>query len=160
MPIKNYTTKVNEHRSVAEIQGTLAGKGARSIVIDYDNGIPLAVRFTLLLQDQLIPFRLPCNVDGVFRAIAGEYKDRYARAKYERNPANREHARWIAWRIVKDWVEAQMAIVEAEQAELAQVFLPYAVVGQEGLTVYEQFLSANANRQLAAAPEEVCSEKQ
>ena len=44
-----------------------------------------------------------------------------------------------AWRITKDWVEAQMAIVETKMVTLPQVFLPYAVT-QNGQTVYEKIL--------------------
>ena len=44
----------------------------------------------------------------------------------------------VAWRITKNWVEAQMAFIEAKQAELSQVFLPY-IVNRDNLTVYELF---------------------
>jgi hypothetical protein len=72
-----------------------------------------------------IHFRLPANVQGVTAALVQqrEYRDL-------------EHAERVAWRILKDWVEAQMAIIEAQMAELAQVFLPYAQTSN-GKTVYE-----------------------
>jgi len=142
MPIKNYTTVVNEHRTVAEIQGILASKGARAIQIDYDGGIPTAVRFIIVVLDHPIQFRLPCNVDGVRRAMSKRYKQEYDRRKFLNNAQTRDQARRVAWRIVKDWIDSQMALVEAEQAQMAEVFLPYAVVGKEQLTVYEQFLNS------------------
>lgn len=43
----------------------------------------------------------------------------------------------VSWRIVKDWVEAQMAIVEAQLAEVGEVFLPYAVT-KKGNTLYKE----------------------
>ncbi len=43
----------------------------------------------------------------------------------------------MAWRICKDWIEAQLAIVEAEMADMVEVFLPYAQT-ESGETVYEQ----------------------
>lgn len=46
----------------------------------------------------------------------------------------------VGWRIVKDWVQAQMAIVESELAKMVQVFLPYAVTKQ-GNTLYEMIQS-------------------
>jgi hypothetical protein len=145
MPIKNYTTEVAEERTVGEIMGLLAAKGARTIQVIYDDrGRPSGVSFMLLLQEMPVPFRLPCNFEGVFRAIASGYKDRLARSRYERNPASHEQARRVAWRIVKDWVAAQMALVEAEQAALAQVFLPYCVMNSDGMdkaiTMYDKFL--------------------
>ena len=39
-----------------------------------------------------------------------------------------------AWRIVKDWVEAQMALVETQMVTTRDVFLPYAVM-RDGRTL-------------------------
>jgi hypothetical protein len=142
LAIKNYTTEVNEHKTVAEIQGILASKGARAIQIDYENGIPTAVRFIIVVSQQPIPFRLPCNVDGVLRAMSKRYKNSYDQRTFLAKTSARDQARRVAWRIIKDWIDSQMAIVESEQAAMAQVFLPYAEVGKDGLSVYEQFLNS------------------
>lgn len=162
MPIKNYTTEVSEERTVGEIMGILAGKGARSIKIDYDDqNRPTAVSFIIVIKtftgDEFgvpVPFRLPCNFDGVFNAIKREYKDSFARGRFERNPESRLQARRIAWRIIKNWIEAQMALVESDCAALAQVFLPYASQessdGRE-VTIYQRFLEqVGAQKQLAS----------
>jgi hypothetical protein len=50
----------------------------------------------------------------------------------------REQAARIAWRIVKDWVEAQLAIIEAEMASRPEVFLPYAQTNT-GETIFQRF---------------------
>ena len=42
----------------------------------------------------------------------------------------------IAWRIVKDSVEAQMALVQTQMVTTAEVFLPYAVM-RDGRTLAE-----------------------
>jgi len=142
MPIKNYTTSIAEDKTVAEIQMLLAMKGARSIQIEYDEKArPSSVSFVIIIQEVPIPFRLPCNFEGVFKAIKSEYKTWPSRNRFERNPDSMNQARRIAWRIVKDWVAAQMALIEAEQATLAQVFLPYAIVNdRERLTMYDRFM--------------------
>ena len=41
-----------------------------------------------------------------------------------------------AWRIVKDWVEAHIALVETQMVTAPQVFLPYAVM-RDGRTLSE-----------------------
>ena len=41
-----------------------------------------------------------------------------------------------AWRIVKDWVEAQMALVETRMVTVPQVFLPYTLM-RNGRTLSE-----------------------
>jgi hypothetical protein len=42
----------------------------------------------------------------------------------------------VAWRIVKDWVEVQLALIESGQATLPQLFLPHAVRA-DGRTLFE-----------------------
>jgi hypothetical protein len=161
MAIKNYTTSVAEEKTVGEIMALLAAKGARQILIDYDEqNRPKGVQFIVAIKQSTedpgvpVPFRLPCNFDGVFRAMSKAYKDVYARNRFERNPENRAQARRVAWRIIKDWIDSQMALVEAEQATLAQVFLPYAV-SNEGVTMFDRFLE-QVNRQ-KALPEQAAS---
>lgn len=152
MPIKNYTTGVPEERTVGEITGLLASKGARTIQISYDGkGRPEGISFMLLLNESPIPFRLPCNFEGVFRAIANTYKDRGSRIRYERNPVSMPQARRVAWRILKDWVSSQLALIEAEQATMAQVFLPYCVIQSdtsEAVTMYDRFLEQVARQKI------------
>jgi len=148
MPIKNYTTEVPEERTVGEITGLLAGKGARSVSIAYDDqSRPDAISFVILLQGFPIPFRLPCNFEGVFKYMSATYRDGNARRRWERSPESVAQSRRIAWRIIKDWVAAQMALIEAEQASMAQVFLPYAIPDQKSkLTMFDKFMETVATQ--------------
>ena len=135
MPILNYTTKVNAMKTVAEIQNILGVKGASHVSVDYGMGKPTAVTFGLEVNGFRANFRLPCNVEGVRAALRREKKLTTAR--------DTEQCERIAWRIVKDWVEAQMALVEAGQAEVAEVFMPYAI-HTSGQTLFQ----AMKNKQL------------
>jgi hypothetical protein len=128
VPILNYTTKVESGKTVMEIQHILGRKGASRVMVDYAEGRATAVTFALQVNGHEVTFRLPCNVNGVREALRREKKMAAARdgAQCER----------IAWRIVKDWIEAQMALVEAGQAEVAEVFLPYAIYGN-GQTLFQ-----------------------
>jgi hypothetical protein len=128
LPIKNFSTKVSENKTVAEIQDLLARKGANAIQIEYANGRPQALKFVIEVDKIPVPFRLPCNFDGVRRALAKNSKTAFLAREEDRY-------RRIAWRIVKDWIDAQMALIEAEQAALAEIFLPY-VVSDSGRTLY------------------------
>ncbi len=128
MAIKNYTSEVDVHKSLGEIQGALASHGARKIMVDYDErGQPDCVTFALLMPEGLRGFRLPANVDGV-RAVFAKQKVKVADGQAERT----------AWRNVRDWVLAQMAIIEAGQVEVDQVFLPY-LTDNRGRTLYEAY---------------------
>jgi len=133
MPILNYTTQISFDKTLGEIQKVLVKHGAHKIVTDYRDNLPVSVTFCLTIDQATVAFVLPANYDGVLRAMK---KDRDVPARL----CNPEQALRVSWRIVKDWVEAQMAIVEAQLADMAEVFLPYAVT-KNGNTLYESFKS-------------------
>lgn len=130
MPILNYTTKVSVDQTTTEIHRILAKAGANAILNEYDSqGNISGIKFRLEIKGQLVFYGLPVNVNGVSSALK---KDN----KYKDEP----HARRVAWRILKDWIEAQMAIVIAGMAEVPQVFLPYAQT-DNGQNLYERIQS-------------------
>jgi hypothetical protein len=131
MPILNYTTKIDPLKTISEIQYILAKAGARTVNIDFDDsGRPEAVTFSIKLVDNWINFRLPSNHAGVWSVLD---EDR----EVPRSLKTEDQARRVGWRITKDWVAAQMAIIDARQAELAEVFLPYAVM-PNGRTLFQE----------------------
>lgn len=129
MPILNYTTKVDVYATVGAIQGQLVKHGARKIVQDYDDdGRISALSFLVDTPSGPRGIRLPANVGAVERVLA--------RQKVK---ADREQAERVAWRIVKDWVEAQMAILEAEMVSMDEVFLPYMLDATGERTFFEAY---------------------
>lgn len=129
MAILNYTTSIESEKTIAEIQKCLVKHGAHKIVTDYVAGIPCSVTFALTINGNMVAFSLPANYSGVLRAMKND-------RKVPNSKCTEEQAQRVAWRIVKDWVEAQMAIVEAQLADVAEVFLPYAIT-QSGTTLYK-----------------------
>lgn len=129
MPLLNYTTKVPVSRSIQNIQTTLVKAGAKSVMLDYDDeGAVSAIAFKIVLNGNPISFVLPSRTSEVFEVMKQDGTPR--------SYLTPEHAQRVAWRIIKDWVEAQMAIVATNMVTLPQVFLPYAV-NQDGTTLYE-----------------------
>lgn len=141
MPILNYTTTISPHKTVAELQNILAKAGALSVNTEFDKGEPTAVTFLVKVHDTYVNFRLPCNHEGVYNRLRRD-------PAVPRKLKTEEQARRVGWRIVKDWVEAQMAIIDAQLASLPEVFLPYAVA-PSGRTFYQEFESSR----LLANPE-------
>ena len=140
MSILNYTTSIKTEKTASEIQKKLAMAGAQAVLSEYDNdGIMCAMSFRIQTKAGLLSFRLPINIEGVYQALCKDYHVAKRLQTYEQ-------AAKVAWRIIKDWIEAQLAIVEAGQAELQQVFLPYAQ-NPEGQTIYEA-ISQNGFKQL------------
>lgn len=131
MAILNYTTSIDFNKTVGEIYAILARAKVQQISTDYENGMPSAIKFMMVFHEQEIHFRLPCNVEGVYKSLCNAPKVPY-RLKTE------EQARRVSWRIIKDWIEAQLAIVESRQAEMTEVFLPYVVV-DGGQTLFQHF---------------------
>lgn len=127
MPIKNYTTKVPAAKTVGEIQAILARHCASRIMLGYDDGRVSSVCFAATTSQGMRSFRLPARVESV-QTVLGEQG---VKSDYD-------HAERVAWRNVKDWIDAQMAMVETDQAELAEVFMPY-MLDSGGLTMYEAY---------------------
>lgn len=111
----------------------LAAKGALAIQIEYDNGEPSAMSFKIKHEEQEIPFKLPCNWRGVLKALE---KNVTYRTRVHPDAAQ---AKRVSWRILKDYVEAQMAIVESNQAEMAEVFMGYAITAG-GVTLFQRMM--------------------
>lgn len=141
MPLLNYTTKIDIFTTLGQIQGMLVKHGTKKILHEYDdNGRVDAVSFMINTPVGMQAVRLPANVEAVQKVLAKQ------KVKYDYEQAER-----VAWRIVKDWIEAQMAIIESEMVTIDQVFLPYMTDGK-GNTVYGLF-ATNA-LQLNAPTEE------
>lgn len=136
MAIKNYRTRVNVANTLADIQKILSKGGCSSISTDYENGKPTAIRFSIKFHNNDLWFRLPNNPQGVLASL-----------KRDRVSANLDRAGEVGWRIVKDWLDAQMALIDAGQAKTAEVFLPYAVQ-PSGQTLFEHF--ENQQKQLGS----------
>jgi hypothetical protein len=135
MPISNYTTKVDSMNSVAEIQKILMNHDADKIMVELADRLPVALTFQVKTAKGNISFRLPSNWEGVLRALI---KD----SSVSKASKTKEQALRVSWRILRDWVEAQMAMIEAELTSVDQVFLPYALT-KTGKTVYEDFNTDN-----------------
>lgn len=116
-----------------EIQKCLVKHGATKIVTDYIDQTPTAVTFCLILNGNLTAFSLPANYLGVLKSMKSD-------SKIPRRLLTDEQALKVSWRIIKNWVEAQMAIVEAQLADMAEVFLPYAIT-KSGTTLYKEIES-------------------
>lgn len=130
MPLLNYTTKVNVYTTLGEIQRQLVNHGAKKIMQDYDDKQRIvALTFLIDTPAGARGIRLPANVDAVHKVLT--------RQKVK---CDREQAERVAWRIVKDWVEAQMAILESEMVQMDEIFLPY-MVNDSGKTLFEVYRS-------------------
>jgi len=122
MPIANYTTTVPAVNSVLEIQKMLVAHGAKAIMIFYTAQEPTALSFLISTKNGDIPFQLPANIDAMKRVLEKQLT---------RSFIDRDRAARVAWRVLKDWTRAQLAILETEMVTLEQVMLPYMMVNDK-----------------------------
>lgn len=132
MGILNYTTSIAAEKTAQEIQQKLVKATATAVLSEYENCVLSHLSFKVNTAHGEMGFRLPANIDGVLKAMQRD-------GSVPKKLKTREQAARVAWRIIKDWVEAQLAIIDADMATLPQVFLPYAQT-KDGTTVYECFL--------------------
>lgn len=132
----NYTTKVDAARTISEIQARLGKAGARNVTVDYADGLPVALSFAIETPIGLFAYRLPADVDAVQKLLIRQAQTgQLSRtAKF----FSKEQAARVGWRIVKDWLEAQLALIETEMVRLEQIMMPFLVM-DTGRTLYEAF---------------------
>lgn len=132
MPIKNYTTTVPASRSIEEIQNALVKNGAVGVMYQYEKGTGRiqALAFRLQFNERMVSFSLPVN----WRNFQEVLKKQEVRRWDEEDYVYR-----VAWRNIRDWVLAQMALYETTIVELPQVFLPFAT-DSKGQTIYDKML--------------------
>jgi len=144
MPLLNYTTKVDVPQTVTEIQALLIKHGAVAIQQEYESARIKALYWQQVTPSGRIPFKMPVNVGAVQKRLRAEHPGSLSLTTWD-------HAERVAWRILKDWVEVQVALVETGMVAVEEVFLPYAVL-RGGETLYHHMLEGGF-RTLAALPE-------
>lgn len=133
--LKNYTSTVAVSTSIGRIERILVRNKARNIYKKYNDDEQLeSIMFEVEVKGNLIAFKLPARVKQCFDVMWLEKKRPRAGTKQKL----KEQSERTAWKIVCDWVEIQMSMIQLEQAEFMQIFLPYAYNPLTDTTFYEQ----------------------
>jgi hypothetical protein len=133
MALLNYSTEVPATRTVSQIIDILVKANAQRVLAEYTDQRPSGVAFQLHTAYGDRYYSLPVNVLAVEKVIR-----RYGSGVPPRFKTYAQAER-IAWRILKDWLEAQVALIQTEMVALDQVLLPYMRVDEIGTTVYDQY---------------------
>lgn len=133
MAILNYTTTIDAFKTVSEIEYILVKHKAKSVMKNYEGESISGLSFLVDTGAVRVPIRLPVKVDECLEVLKREKKN----SPKSNIKATREQAERVAWRILKDWVEAQMALLDIEMVRLEEIFLPYIEM-RNGQTIYEQ----------------------
>ena len=128
MPLLNYTTKIPAEQTAAEIMSVLVKKGATDILTHYGpGGMATGLKWRMETMNGPMGFSLPINTEAVFEILT---RDRVMKTNLA---ARMQQANRTAWRIIKEWILAQMALIETEMVTVEEVFLPYMLTGKQTL---------------------------
>jgi hypothetical protein len=134
--IKNRTSTVPVERTVARIESVLSRAGVTSIHKTYGpNGEIDSLMFTV----EKHTIRLPVRAD----AVTDSLRSRIKRPRKSTLAGLRKQAERTAWKLMQDWVEVQISLIELQQAEFLQVFLPYVWDVRARITFYDMLRGSN-----------------
>lgn len=151
--LKNYTSDVPVSESIRRIEQVLLQCGVTGIMKEYSASQKItAITFRIEDEDRPRMIRLPAKekeaVDVLFLSYAdgetitedGQQIKGYSRKRLQRKDFVEQGER-TAWRIVKDWVEVQMSMIQLNQADIGEVFLAYEWDGKR--TYYQALKESN-----------------
>ena len=133
MAILNYTTTVNAFKTVSEIEYILMKHKAKSIMKNYDGETITGLSFLIDVGTGQIPVKLPVKIDECLEVLKKEKRENPRKQIRD----TRDQAERVAWRILKDWVEAQMALLDIEMVRFEEIFLPY-IETDNGQTIFQR----------------------
>lgn len=139
MFLKNYTSDVASNITIHRIEQVLLKAGVNAIAKEYGpTGNIAAVTFRLPVGGNrpALSIRMPADVEAAQNALwldyAGDDKlsaDGNSVYWNSRKKKTRkdflEQGERTAWKLVQDWIEVQVSMIQLQQADPVQVFLPY-----------------------------------
>lgn len=155
--LKNYTSDVPVSQTLYRIEQVLVRCGVSGFMKMYGNsGEVTAVLFQVKIKDgdreAVQTIRLPADKERAWQALWLDYADgeklsadgmklQWCTRKKKVKLDFKEQAERTAWKLVQDWIEVQMSLVQMKQADMMQVFLPYAWDGER--TFYDRVREAH-----------------
>jgi hypothetical protein len=154
MFLKNYTSDIPVSQTAYRIEQVLIKCGAAGIAKEYAPAPPgtiAALSFQIETPTGKISIRLPVAVDRAWQALWLDYADGdkltpdgqqifWNPRKKKVRADFKEQAERTAWKIIQDWVEVQMSMIQLKQADTLEVFLPY--VYRDGQTTYQRLVAS------------------
>ncbi len=147
--IKNYTSDVPVSRTIARIEECLMKAGATGILKDFAGGRVSALCFKLntpQTNGKEIAIRVPVNEEAIYKVLVASVR----RPREGTLARLCDQASRTGWKLMQDWIEVQLSLIQMKQADALQVFLPYVWNGK--MTFY-QSLSESKFRMLTSGTE-------
>lgn len=148
MFLKNYTSDVPVSQTIYRIEQVLLKCGVSGIAKDYGpNQKIIAITFKIPAPSGECFIRIPVNEQHAIDAlwldyVGGDKLSNDGNSVYWNSRKKKtkkdfvEQGERTAWKIMQDWVEVQMSMIQMKQADTLEVFLPYIWDGKQ--TVYNR----------------------
>ena len=138
MNLKNYTSSVPVERSIMMIEKLLIDAGATNISKSVNEQKEVdGIVFMISVNARPILFKLPSKTEQCLKIMMKEVSPRSLHKK-EVMTNKRAQAQRTAWKLLFDWVSIQVSMIQIQQVELMEVFLPYAYDVQNNQTFFEK----------------------
>lgn len=152
MGLLNYSTSISVKKSIMEIQKILVSHGATKILSDYDgNGNISSLSFAVPSPYGELHIRLPANSAPVLKILNRQKAVKKISIKVDEAQALR-----VAWKIIKDWIDAIMWTDEeySKLAEMIKQRLSYELMSESlgkstkaiRSRVYSMYLTENLDK--------------
>jgi transcriptional regulator CtsR len=96
--------------------------------------VPMGITFVLDTRWGERGYEVAVNFEGTGESLERAYKDQQIERKY----TGHAHAQKVAWRVLKMWLESNLALVEAGLAEAERVLLPYVLLSPDR-TLFDEY---------------------
>jgi len=135
--LQNYSTSIKPEKTIMEIEKMLSEFGAKKIMKEYDNKRrPVLLAFMVGIENQReIPIKLGVKIPQILMTFDEEIEKGLLPKHYS---GDVEKAFKVGWRILKDWVYAQLTKIRLHQAKPLEVFLGFVYDDIRGETFYEK----------------------
>lgn len=137
--LKNYTTTIDSSKSISEITNFIVDVGATDISQSFAEKECVAIRFIINHNGHSVIYKLQANPDAAYDILIKGRK----RINAEIKQKVKKQAFKTAWRILRDWVDVQCALIKLGQATPMQLFLSYAYDPASDSTVYDRLEAGN-----------------
>jgi hypothetical protein len=119
------------------IEDRLVKQGAKNILKIYENEKLTGIAFIIDMGGKEMPFRLPARVERVEKRL----REQVSRPRKETISRISDQASRTAWKLLSDWVDIQMRLIELDQVEFIEVFMPYLYDFNKKITLFEKMKS-------------------
>lgn len=132
------------------IEAKLAANGASQILKEYSpDGKVESIAFIKKMNGFDMPFKLPAKVKECELILRSMVK----KPRADTLKKISQQAERTAWKMIFDWVDVQMTMIELRQTEFMQIFMPFLYDHSKKQTYFEKMKARGFQKLLPAGGE-------